>query len=184
MHSREGSSDKSGPSPTSGRRGVLAFLVGAIVSVLAVIPGVGVVLDPLLRKKKSRGKFVRITTLDAVPPDGLPHRFQVVTVRTDKWNKYPPEPVDAVYVIRTSEQDVPIVFSVICPHLGCVYDFKNATGEFQCPCHTSGFALDGSVKYGPSPRGLDQLAVEIRNGGEIWVDYKKFKGGKSEQIEV
>ena len=167
-----------------GRRGVLALLVGGLVGLVPFLLGLTVLLDPLLRRKRKRGKFVRLTTLDAVPPDGLPRRFQVVTGRIDKWSNYPPEPVDAVYVIRNSESDPPIVFSVICPHLGCAYDFKNVTGDFQCPCHTSGFALDGEVKYGPSPRNLDRLDVDIRNGGEVWINYKKFKVGKSKQIEV
>ncbi|NIP85393.1 MAG: Rieske 2Fe-2S domain-containing protein, partial [Planctomycetales bacterium] len=65
--------------------------------------------------------------------------------------------MDAVFAVRPDANQPPLVFSVICPHLGCACDFKPAAGEFQCPCHTSGFALDGAVKYGPSPRPLDRL---------------------------
>ena len=184
MHARGTLDDDVELDKETGRRGVLALLIGGVVGLAPFLLGLTVLIDPLLRRKRKQGKFVRITTLDAVPADGLPHRFQVVTGRIDKWSKYPPEPVDAVYVVRNGESEPPIVFSVICPHLGCAYDFKNTAGDFQCPCHTSGFALDGSVKYGPSPRPLDRLDVEIRNGGEVWIDYKKFKVGKSEQTEV
>ncbi|NIL98257.1 MAG: Rieske 2Fe-2S domain-containing protein [Planctomycetales bacterium] len=182
--SRGEGSDQQQKGPAAGRRGVLAFLIGGLVAAAPLMLSLTVFLDPLLRRKKKRDKFLRLTTLDALPPDGIPRRFQVVTDRTDKWNKYPAQPVDAVFLVRASPDQPPVAFSVICPHLGCACDFKSAAGEFQCPCHTSGFALDGSVTYGPSPRPLDRLDVEIRKGGEVWIDYKKFKVGKSQKIEV
>ena len=34
----------------------------------------------------------------------------------------------------------------------------------------------------PSPRGLDDLPVEIRNGGEVWVTFQNFRAGVHEKI--
>ncbi len=42
--------------------------------------------------------------------------------------------------------------SLVCTHLGCIVKL-NPEG-FECPCHGSRFAADGSVKKGPAPRAL------------------------------
>lgn len=47
--------------------------------------------------------------------------------------------------------------STICTHLGCVVK-ANAEG-FECPCHGSKFAHDGSVARGPAPRPLPWLKI-------------------------
>lgn len=55
--------------------------------------------------------------------------------------------------------------STICTHLGCVV--KAAAGGFECPCHGSRFAPDGSVTKGPAPKALPWL--QVTGGGEDWV---------------
>jgi Rieske Fe-S protein len=57
--------------------------------------------------------------------------------------------------------------STICTHLGCVVK-PNAEG-FECPCHGSRFAADGSVIRGPAPRALPWLKCSL-SGGSITVD--------------
>ncbi len=51
--------------------------------------------------------------------------------------------------------------SRVCTHLGCII---NSTPDgFECPCHGSRFASNGSVVKGPAPKALPWLKV---NGGE------------------
>jgi Rieske Fe-S protein len=57
--------------------------------------------------------------------------------------------------------------STICTHLGCVV--KPNTEGFECPCHGSRFASDGTVTRGPAPRALPWLKCSI-TGGTITVD--------------
>jgi nitrite reductase/ring-hydroxylating ferredoxin subunit len=57
--------------------------------------------------------------------------------------------------------------STVCTHLGCIIK-PNAEG-FECPCHGSRFAGDGSVSRGPAPRALPWLKV-TRAGASWMVD--------------
>lgn len=55
--------------------------------------------------------------------------------------------------------------STICTHLGCIV--KPTTAGFECPCHGSGFAPDGSVTKGPAPKPLPW--VKVTNKGSVFV---------------
>jgi len=57
--------------------------------------------------------------------------------------------------------------SIICTHLGCIV--KPTPQGFECPCHGSGFARDGSVTRGPAPRALSWLSVSM-SGDRVIVD--------------
>jgi len=59
-------------------------------------------------------------------------------------------------------------------------------GGYFCPCHRSSFTLDGAIldPKSPSPRPLDDLPVEIRNGTEIWVKFQNFRAGTHDKIPV
>ena len=69
----------------------------------------------------------------------------------------------SVAVFRDAEGVYAI--SMICTQLGCVVK-SEATG-FECPCHGSRFALDGSVKKGPAPRALAWFKVTGADGNYI-----------------
>ena len=69
----------------------------------------------------------------------------------------------------------------------CSLDAVPADGHFECPCHKSAFAKDGTQLYGPSRRGLDSLKVKLETKGdqtEILVAFQKFQGGIPERKPV
>jgi len=67
-----------------------------------------------------------------------------------------------------------VVFSPICPHLGCYYNWSDAQNRFMCPCHGSQYTFDGTHIAGPAPRGLDPLPFREQNGAAevTWIIYQ------------
>ena len=57
----------------------------------------------------------------------------------------------AAYVDQSGELQVR---SAKCTHLGCTVGWNPAEETFDCPCHGSRFAPDGSVVNGPAARPL------------------------------
>ncbi|EPH42796.1 FAD-dependent oxidoreductase [Streptomyces aurantiacus] len=49
--------------------------------------------------------------------------------------------------------------SARCTHLGCLVHFNNAEQAWECPCHGSRFATDGSVLHGPATRPLEPREI-------------------------
>jgi cytochrome b6-f complex iron-sulfur subunit len=61
--------------------------------------------------------------------------------------------------------------SNVCTHLGCIV--KASDTGFDCPCHGSKFAKDGSVLKGPAPKGLPWIEVKHLGGDNFLVDEGK-----------
>lgn len=68
-----------------------------------------------------------------------------------------------------------------CPHLGCTVPWKEAfiwpddtgtpkQGWFRCPCHGSTYTDAGVRVFGPAPRSLDTMKLEVGSDGRISVD--------------
>ncbi|MEU2389477.1 FAD-dependent oxidoreductase [Streptomyces sp. NPDC007369] len=45
--------------------------------------------------------------------------------------------------------------SAVCTHMGCLVGFNNAERTWECPCHGSRFAADGTVLQGPALEDLE-----------------------------
>lgn len=52
----------------------------------------------------------------------------------------------------------------VCPHAGCVVDWNNAEKSWDCPCHGSRFAPNGTLLTGPARKGLQPLMYEDFEG--------------------
>jgi nitrite reductase/ring-hydroxylating ferredoxin subunit len=56
-----------------------------------------------------------------------------------------------------------------CTHLACPVYFERKRQRLECPCHEGSFDVQtGQVLYGPPLRPLDQIVLEVREGGEVW----------------
>lgn len=175
-------------SPAPERRNFLtkaaAIIIGGLVAVIPPLAGVLVFLDPL-RRKSEGGGAVLVASLNALPESGEPRKFPVLATRVDAWNRTPNVPVGAVYLQRLPGNRIR-AFNVVCPHAGCFVDYRPQQDHYFCPCHNSSFSTDGRVldPRSPSPRGLDDLPVELRHGTEIWVTFRNYRAGVHEKIPV
>ncbi len=48
-----------------------------------------------------------------------------------------------------------------CTHLGCTFPWNPLDRQFQCPCHGSRYAPDGTVVRGPAPLPLQIVQVAV-----------------------
>jgi cytochrome b6-f complex iron-sulfur subunit len=97
---------------------------------------------------------------------GPPDAFEEGVVRTDWTDKY------GVWIVRYRNR----IFALrsVCTHLGCTPSWLASEFKFKCPCHGSGFRIDGINFEGPAPRPLERYAVRIADDGQILVDKSRI----------
>ena len=74
-----------------------------------------------------------------------------------------------------------------CPHLGCTlpwrqdfispHDPLDRKGWFACNCHGSTYTKAGVRIYGPAPRSMDTMQIEVSSSGGITVQTANRKDG-------
>jgi Rieske Fe-S protein len=81
---------------------------------------------------------------------------------------------DPAVLVRTYDGEY-LAYSRKCAHLGCSIDFDSQRRCLKCPCHQGVYDLrTGYVVYGPPPRPLDQIVLQMRAGGEVWAAGKRI----------
>jgi cytochrome b6-f complex iron-sulfur subunit len=87
-----------------------------------------------------------------------------------------------VWVVRLPDRMF-VIFAK-CTHLGCTPNWIETEHKFKCPCHGSGYDIEGRNFEGPAPRPMDRAHVELDAEGQITVDTSKLyscpPGGKCE----
>lgn len=169
---------------------ILATIIGGLVGVFPFLSGLAFFLDPAIKKRKqpegaadAGPAFRRVASLATVPTNGTPVQVPVIADSKDIWTVEPNQPIGAVYLRDTGKKDAnqqPIIecLNAICPHAGCFVAYAAERKLYQCPCHTSSFTNDGvRILPSPSPRNMDPLAVEVREG-EVWVAFANYYPAK------
>ncbi len=162
------------------RRGFLKWATGILASLVCIavgIPVIGTLIGPAFRSRKPA--WTKVGSLnDLVTGEPTKLTFAVKTT-----SAYISETVlHDVWVIKQPSSEV-TVFSPICPHLGCEYNWNAQTNHFECPCHGSVYAINGKVLGGPAPRPLDTLPTRIQSG-ELYVEWEMFKVGIPKKVSV
>jgi nitrite reductase/ring-hydroxylating ferredoxin subunit len=89
---------------------------------------------------------------------------------------YPAEQ-DSAILIRTANGEYH-AYGQKCTHLACPVYYSRDAHRLECPCHEGAFDVGtGNVLYGPPPRPLDAIEIEVRDG-QIWAIGRKPAGGQ------
>ena len=92
--------------------------------------------------------------------------------------RYPTER-DTAILVRSADGEYH-AYGQKCTHLACPVYFAREHGRLECPCHEGAFDVKtGNVLYGPPPRPLDRIELEVRANGELWATGRKAGGGES-----
>jgi menaquinol-cytochrome c reductase iron-sulfur subunit len=137
------------------------YVFNAVIGAALTIPALGYLLVP---RDSGQGEdsWTDAGSLDSLPL-GRPVELSLHRERRDGWKKTLEK--TTAWVLRR-EQGV-VAYGPQCTHLGCGYRWTEDE-EFVCPCHDTGFTIDGEVSRGPAPRPLDRYDVRIE-GGRIWL---------------
>ncbi|MDQ3649966.1 MAG: Rieske (2Fe-2S) protein [Acidobacteriota bacterium] len=85
--------------------------------------------------------------------------------------RYPTEK-DSAILIRTEAGEYH-AYGQKCTHLACPVYYARQHQRLECPCHEGAFDVaTGNVLYGPPPRPLDLIELEVRDG-EVWAIGRK-----------
>lgn len=96
------------------------------------------------------------------------------TFRVGKLSDYPEPGVyetykpQNVWIVYLPEGQI-VAVSTICTHLGCIPNWLQGDKKFKCPCHGSGFYMNGVNFEGPAPRPLERYKIQLE-GEWIVVD--------------
>lgn len=96
-----------------------------------------------------------------------------------------PRANDPAVLVRAQDGEY-LAYSRKCAHLGCSVDFNSTRRCLECPCHRGIYdARTGYVVYGPPPRPLDQIVLQMRAGGELWAVGRRSGGDlNAEQLNT
>jgi len=136
----------------------VAILAVSAIGVLAIVPVLGFVLAPLVRRQQQNWRAVgsldsfkigETVKVDFTDPSPLP--WSGITAKSAAWLR------------RTGDQEF-VAFSMNCRHLGCPVRWVEGAKLFMCPCHGGVYYEDGSVAAGPPPEALARYLVRVNKG--------------------
>ena len=166
-----------------GRRDFLkicSVVLSSLIGVAYAVPLIRTFISPALRQTVSGSTgLIELGSISSCQVN-VPMNMKIVDAKVDAWTKFPPTEIGAVWIIMDKDKKL-TAFTSICPHLGCGINWDENSEKFICPCHDSFFDIEGRVLSGPSPRGMDTLETEIKDG-KIFVKYQKMRLGVSEKL--
>jgi Rieske Fe-S protein len=114
--------------------------------------------------------FAAKTALDARKSESLIaariDRAELLAPNSSLNFTYPTER-DSAILIRTADGAYH-AYGQKCTHLSCPVYYSRDHQRLECPCHEGAFDVAaGDVLYGPPPRALDAIEIEMRDG-QVW----------------
>jgi cytochrome b6-f complex iron-sulfur subunit/menaquinol-cytochrome c reductase iron-sulfur subunit len=169
--------------PRRGALKALAVVGGCAYAGALAVPSLPFLTSSPEGKESSGGdgNWLRVAKLDALK-EGKPERVKLKGDQRDAFTVTKDQTIGSVWLTRSG--DAVSALSAECPHLGCAIDLRPGGESFSCPCHTSDFTLDGKPHKGPSPRPMDELTTRVSDDGWVEVDFRRFRQGTAQKVEV
>jgi len=133
------------------------YILGALIGIALAIPTLMYLLLPARTRKQSG--WVDAGDVSQLTP-GTPVQMSFQQSRVDGWRVLTEK--RTAWVVKTPDNKI-VAFGPQCTHLGCAYHWDEGVKQFECPCHTSFFSLEGQVISGPAPRPLDRYVTRIQD---------------------
>lgn len=166
------------PKVDEGRRGVLAMLSAMVGTSVGIGFGALAGTAGLWSLSLARFMFPNILT---EPPSQF---------RVGQPSDFPPGMVDerfkaafGVWIVNAEYNGQQLIYALktVCTHLGCTPNWLESEQKFKCPCHGSGFYIDGINFEGPAPRPLERYAIRVADDGQLEIDKSRvFQEEKGE----
>ena len=145
----------------------LSLILSGLIGLVLSVPILAYLLTPLLRRPPgvwedvgSVDQFQIGETVEVTIEDPSPLAWAGQTAKTAAW-------------LRRDSASAFTAFAVNCTHLACPVYYARQHERLECPCHEGAFdAANGNVLYGPPPRPLDVIEIEMR-GGQVWAVSRK-----------
>lgn len=151
IRERAGLTRREATSVAAGTAALLTIAWGSVAATLATMGGAlqSYLVPKLTKEPPSSFKAGKISDY---PDDGVYEQFKGS---------------QQVWIVR--QKGRLFALSTICTHLGCIPNWMAADAKFKCPCHGSGFYMDGVNFEGPAPRPLERFKISLE-GDTIVVD--------------
>jgi cytochrome b6-f complex iron-sulfur subunit len=150
--------DDQQPEQLSRRRFISLFGVAWTVFTATFIAGTALVVRFFYPNVSSEPPLqFRAGTLSDYPPNQVDERFK------ESQRTWIVNDGRAIYA-----------FAAICTHLGCTPNWIAGEEKFKCPCHGSGFHMNGRNFEGPAPRPLDRYRIVLAEDGQLLVDKSRL----------
>ena len=78
-----------------------------------------------------------------------------------------------VWIVHTDQykgRNLIYAIASVCTHLGCTPNWLEGEQKYKCPCHGSGFYVNGINFEGPAPRPLERVGLKLAADGQLEVD--------------
>lgn len=167
------------------RRGFLkkaTVAIGGAIGALAALPILRTFAHPVGARVVTTPEEPQDVMAEGdLVPGGEPVRVEIrAQSMRDAWEAREDVPLGSAWLRKREDGDVQ-AFSSVCPHLGCAVRFSAEEEHYICPCHRSGFGLEGGERlYGPTKRGLDPLPVAVEDG-RVKVTFVRYELDTSER---
>ena len=140
---------------------------------------------PMPRRRFLASLALAWVTFAAATGGGLAALFAFMVPRVDftkidvfkvgPTTDFPPNTVDesfkAAHRIWVVNHDHKIfAIQSVCTHLGCTPNWMDNEHKFKCPCHGSGYTIDGINFEGPAPFPMRRYEVSLADDGQVVVN--------------